>query len=653
MDRPRDVRGPKGPPQELDLDDVDMDSTSLHSTESATGLHSAASLIPRSERATSVSTFTSSQTLRRLCLFLHSILLLIHAGLLGIWAGPHLEHHVTFSLQRQDIVSFAITGTTTLVGTIYSSLLLVITQKLATRRVLQKHLTLTATHDNSVAWAGIGSALTVLWAHRAVSSSLMTIVLVTTYLGCIMALHVTTPALFAVQTFNQSQPLSVTTQGLPEFNRSFTSTDFAGFSAEDTMGAYARHVLKFLPWIENMTATEKVGLEPGTLYDILEVNSGAGNITMPATGFNISCGFITGVNTNWSQTTQLWTVTLDDSIGVVQVPYTQPGIIGIVQSNFGYISNFSSNVVVLYSTIPVVDSAMETGPSVQLSPDMPGAVSALQFFQCSQSLVKQNATVDAHSRRLLDRGPAITKTSSKWSPYAGPLAAFSNGTMIEMWASWFNYMPSTGIPRNFFINSTNDRAYFLSVAEQYFIQKLNLLVPNNPDGKSSRPPNVSLHDVENSLSNIVSYMFWIMGHISGSGATAIEIPADPQQAHEIQYNVPFLLAGSATVPEIIPAGRLDINIIAISVGLVVSLCLGALAIVFSWGIGKADISVDGTGFLHAIWLFRHSPELNSRLHQVETPTDNNLRAAGMVGIDRGRIQKNASRRHKKSESGYL
>lgn len=102
----------------------------------------------------------------------------------------------------------------------------------------------------------------------------------------------------------------------------------------DTIGAYALHVLKFLPWIENMTVTEKMGLNPGTLYDTLEVNSGSGNATVAAIGFDISCGFATGVNTNWSEATQLWTVRLDNSIGEVHVPYTrtshvlpQPGIV--------------------------------------------------------------------------------------------------------------------------------------------------------------------------------------------------------------------------------------------------------------------------------------------------------------------------------------
>jgi hypothetical protein len=56
-----------------------------------------------------------------------------------------------------------------------------------------------------------------------------------------------------------------------------------------------------------------------------------------------------------------------------------------------------------------------------------------------------------------------------------------------------------------------------------------------------------------------------------------------------------------------------------------------------------DRSVNGTGILHAIWLYRNHPELETLLEQVEHPTDDNLRAAGLVqtrlvGVG-GRVQK--------------
>jgi hypothetical protein len=48
-----------------------------------------------------------------------------------------------------------------------------------------------------------------------------------------------------------------------------------------------------------------------------------------------------------------------------------------------------------------------------------------------------------------------------------------------------------------------------------------------------------------------------------------------------------------------------------------------------------DISIDGTGILHTIWLYRNHAELETLLEQVEHPTDNNLRKAGMVRTSLG------------------
>ncbi|KAJ7824119.1 hypothetical protein B0H13DRAFT_1919319 [Mycena leptocephala] len=44
----------------------------------------------------------------------------------------------------------------------------------------------------------------------------------------------------------------------------------------------------------------------------------------------------------------------------------------------------------------------------------------------------------------------------------------------------------------------------------------------------------------------------------------------------------------------------------------------------------AQGTVDGTGFLHAIWLFRDNLRLQQQLEQVDEPSDQNLRKAGMI-----------------------
>lgn len=84
-----------------------------------------------------------------------------------------------------------------------------------------------------------------------------------------------------------------------------------------------------------------------------------------------------------------------------------------------------SSGIFLYSTIPIVDSNLQTGPLVNLSPPMNTSVSSIQLFQCSLSLVNQTATVDTQSRQLQALEPDIIKTASTWAPYMSPL---TNGT---------------------------------------------------------------------------------------------------------------------------------------------------------------------------------------------------------------------------------
>jgi hypothetical protein len=46
-----------------------------------------------------------------------------------------------------------------------------------------------------------------------------------------------------------------------------------------------------LPFPSTVWSTNTLGLSGGTLYDVLEINSGVGNVSVKATGFNITCGY--------------------------------------------------------------------------------------------------------------------------------------------------------------------------------------------------------------------------------------------------------------------------------------------------------------------------------------------------------------------------
>ncbi|KAJ7932089.1 hypothetical protein B0H13DRAFT_1857216 [Mycena leptocephala] len=165
------------------------------------------------------------------------------------------------------------------------------------------------------------------------------------------------------------------------------------------------------------------------------------------------------------------------------------------------------------------------------------------------------------------------------------------------------------------------------------------------DLRSHRHPNsVTLHDLENALSKLVASMFWTLGHIPpthGSIAweyrnrTMVSVVVPPS-------NSTFLLRGNATVTEMFTQVHVNspdtLDVVEHNCGR-----SGARGIHRPYGPRPSvflvpihddqhNITIDGTGLLHAIWLYRNHPELSTLLDQVEHPTDENLREAGMVRV---------------------
>lgn len=82
----------------------------------------------------------------------------------------------------------------------YASLLTYEAQRLALRRGLHLRQTITALHDRSQAWLGLGSALGAVTAPHA--SARLGVGAITAYLLCMFVLHNTAPALLNLETFD-------------------------------------------------------------------------------------------------------------------------------------------------------------------------------------------------------------------------------------------------------------------------------------------------------------------------------------------------------------------------------------------------------------------------------------------------------------------
>ena len=180
---------------------------------------------------------------------------------------------------------------------IYSVVLVVVTQQLAIQGVLIKHQTLTAAHDESTAWTGLGSALLVLWKQTHVAASVVGTISITIYLVGISVLHVSTPSLFSLQIFELPNGTTISTRvRMPSLTDLYNSSSEA---ASDTT-VFWNGIDYALPYLSHADPSNLIGVQNSTLYDILGNNNGTGNVSVSAKAFNVTCGSIPNISVSVS-----------------------------------------------------------------------------------------------------------------------------------------------------------------------------------------------------------------------------------------------------------------------------------------------------------------------------------------------------------------
>lgn len=63
-----------------------------------------------------------------------------------------------------------------------------------------------------------------------------------------------------------------------------------------------------IPYLSHSDRISKIGLENGTLYDVLEKNNGEGDVFVNALSFNVTCGYVDGASVKPINNTGNWTV---------------------------------------------------------------------------------------------------------------------------------------------------------------------------------------------------------------------------------------------------------------------------------------------------------------------------------------------------------
>ncbi|KAJ6525232.1 hypothetical protein DFH09DRAFT_1095708 [Mycena vulgaris] len=560
--------------------------------------------------------FLQKHKLQAICFTLHIILVLGHVVLL-IGGVKHWDHSFTFPVEQQTAVSFWTTTITQTFGTIYSSILVFLTQKLAMQQNLQTYQTLTATHDSIASWSGLGSALATLYNQVSVPASVFGTLNIAGYLTCVSILHITIPAMLSAETFSATFPLTANTFGVPEFENSTTVNSTTAF-----MTTYPTN---FLPWRGIFDNSQMLGLFNGSLYEVLQnTTNGKGQARVSATGFKITCGYVPAVLDQVSSDvgSLTWNFTFN-GLGAVSMYIYLLGsglnTLSVIQRPFSEFVIQPNNSIVIYTTNMVVDSDGNQGSPVFLNSqptsilqtvtDANLSITQFQFLQCSKTLVSQSGTIDAQSNTLSSSlHPIIYKNYSHWIASMDMNFTSEDSTLLgsDLWSDIIS----------------RDRTGGIGNVNEYLMTYLGL------DPLDNTSLVLQLHDIENALSSLVAMTFWIDIYVLPGGN--IQLDSLVTQNSFLDFTsresgtIPVLASNHTVIQQEIPRVRLNILIgLAIST-IQVILCFKFLSAT------DYEEPTKGVGLLEYIWLWHRQQELSHLMKDVQEPIGIHLRIAGLT-----------------------
>ncbi|KAK0477627.1 hypothetical protein IW261DRAFT_1420912 [Armillaria novae-zelandiae] len=375
-----------------------------------------------------------------LCFTLHGILVCVHFLILLVWI-TRAERDATVPLgRRSSIISTAIVQVSQIIGTLYLAGIIFVSQQLGVRRNARTRQALTATSDNMAAWSGLGAALASLWRQKTLMASLLPSLLVVGYFVCIAVLNITTPAIFSLQPFNQTRNAVIaTTLGKPNISvNSLVSSNPTSFWLDST---------PVVPYLANSDRASKIGLENGTLYDVVSKKGGKGSVSLNATTFNVSCGYVDGASVTDSRDSGNWSIGTPYQGTATYIPVLAPNTFKWLPL-YPYTLKDPWRHAVFYTSANITDSNGSNGVHISLNPPMqPGAhmdqsrknvsdfsetvVPSIQIIGCTISLINQSAAVDAESHLLQHVSPSGVKSTSQWLSWQ-PEAAPANATAVSV-----------------------------------------------------------------------------------------------------------------------------------------------------------------------------------------------------------------------------
>ncbi|KIJ07788.1 hypothetical protein PAXINDRAFT_102807 [Paxillus involutus ATCC 200175] len=342
-----------------------------------------------------------------ICYALHALLIILHTILLGMLL-TEMDHRIPISPTEANFYSVLLTVMQQTFFTAYQGALVVITQQLALRSNLLRRQTLTALHDKSLAWGGIGASILSLWRQVSVPTAVHGTLCVVLYLVSISILHVSSSSLIDVETYDNNVPTTVRTLlGLP--NMTAVEVVYKNESW-DNAGAVAS-ALGQLPTMYNH------GLVNSTVYDIALDTTGTGNVTVHATTFSAKCYSAEQAYTvSANQTTIEW----GDLNATLSFMPLYEGTLWFLGSIFPGV--VEGRLLSFLSFPPIPDSNGALGTTFPVAGLIYGTAGGnftveteIQVTTCSLSYTTQDAVIDSHTNALLSIPSPVDDLPAVWT----------------------------------------------------------------------------------------------------------------------------------------------------------------------------------------------------------------------------------------------
>ncbi|KAG1853175.1 hypothetical protein DFJ58DRAFT_745965 [Suillus subalutaceus] len=564
------------------------------------------------------------------CYMLYAILVVIHVVLV-IFYIFHLEHRVTlpFTSMNTDFWPVVLSASLQAFYTIYTAVLLFLTQQLAMSRTLVRRQKLTAIHDISGAWTGLGSALSSVWQQIDIPASWWITSAVTVYFASISVLHVTSSTLLQLQTFNTSISTSVPTtlawlNNLPDAS--------ARVSGQTVYGVNWAAITASLLVLNQLPGVVSAGLSNTTIYDTPKTNAILGNAIVNATTITSRCGL--PPNISYSMGPGYYPIIKgNSSVGNVifiyldlnppwsdQIQVINPMISSSGESTSEQISDIRANqtgVFLMVSTLLDIDPSVQETFAVPVPWKLGNSSGVLEvyFIQCSLSThVSTDAVLDMQTNSLQNWNPvSASQSSGQWEI----MQWISN-----VWQSTIGdlaLVSSVSSGYSFWVGGSGSKP---SMADEYIMSLVGLNLADEYINASLLGLPVSTFvlrpdQLEAAIARVAAQLIWITGNL-GSSNGGIQ-PGN----------------GTAYINEEIIRLRLNINIIPLSFAISASAIMMALALSMTRACNvssNSQAAIQSTGTLQLLWLGHQSASVNEVLENVKHPTEANLRRAGMVDV---------------------